>query len=93
MEAPSLTQNRAKRSPTTYPLEWHRECLTNSRMSLAQRQRELQRLQVEVQRHADEVGLYEAQIAEAERRGLDAFDRERLLVAKRAPAATRQKDA
>ena len=67
-----------------FQLDWHRICLANSRRNLAEKQTQLARMQSEVQQHLARHEFYAAQIAEAERRGMDGFDSSRLLIKKRA---------
>lgn len=79
--------NRSKRSSATFPitkfpLEWHRECLANHRATISRQQVELERLKAEVQRSVVEAEFYAVQIEEAERRGMDGFDKDRLLIKK-----------
>lgn len=65
------------------PIEWHEECLRNQRDELERAQHRLA-LAVESERRARaDVDLRERQIAEAKRRGMDAFDSEKLLIKRR----------
>lgn len=63
-----------------FSLEWHRECEKNQATHLAQKEAEaaetLRRLEV----LRKSLAFYRAQIAEAEARGIDSFDSEKLLV-------------
>jgi hypothetical protein len=65
------------------PLWWHKECLVNMRSSLADRRAYADRVAAGVRRLEGDVEFAERQIAEAEKRGLDAFDGERLLKPRR----------
>lgn len=78
--------NRSK-STSKFPLDWHRECLSNRRKSLARQQEQLDRLKAEVQKSVVETEFYANQIEEAERRGMTDFDKDRLLIKKPAPAS------
>ena len=62
------------------PLSSHKEELANTRETLARAEKHLIYAQANVTRLQANVDLYERQIAEAERRGMDAFDDERLYV-------------
>lgn len=62
------------------PIDWHRECFKNASESQARRIRERDRLTLEIERNESELLHYARQIEEAEKRKLDAFDSERLLV-------------
>jgi hypothetical protein len=61
------------------PLDWHRECLSNSEVSLARERETLERQRLLVHRLQDAVELRKRQLSEAERRGLTEFDPERFL--------------
>jgi hypothetical protein len=61
------------------PVEWHEEFLKNATSSLTKKRWELERLEAEVKRDAENLKFRGEQIAEAKRRGLTAFDGERLL--------------
>ena len=65
---------------TKFPMDWHRECLKNSAENVAGLRGDVARKTAELERRERELAFYEEQIAEADRRGLDAFDRDRLLV-------------
>ena len=60
-------------------LAWHRECLTNHMRSIREKRAIVTRLIEDVERSEREAVLYQEQITAAEARGLDAFDKERLL--------------
>lgn len=70
-----------------FPIAWHEECLNNQRHSYERRLLELDRLQRDVDRLRIEVTIYEHQIAEAKARGLESFDRDRLLKSRRDAAS------
>lgn len=65
-------------------IEWHEECAANAERSVSTRRttlvRELDRL---IADEAD-VRFYREQIAEAKRRGVTGFDRERMMVKRKA---------
>ncbi len=62
-----------------YPIGWHQECAKNQRHSLAADERELQRVQDRVRKHAADLAFYESQIAEAIRCGKTEVDRDKFL--------------
>ena len=67
---------------TKMPIKWHKENL-NNRMAYNQRERKrLEEGLAKIQEDEDSARLYAEQIAEAERRGLTEFDRDRLSVKK-----------
>lgn len=66
-------------------LSWHKDCLANLLRGLKDRHAAAARAAAEAKQLEREVDFYEDQIAEAERRGLEAFDRERLLLKRKAP--------
>jgi hypothetical protein len=61
-------------------VSWHEQCLVNMKRSLADARSALETHRLRVHKLQDEVDLAERQIAEAKRRGMEAFDDERLLV-------------
>lgn len=61
-------------------LEWHRECLENWERSLIGQRNDFARAKANLERSEAEFAFYAQQVEEAERRGMDAFDRDRLLV-------------
>jgi len=67
-----------------FPMAWHRSVLENMRGSLARKDAQLAQLQAQVAASRVTVCKYEAQITEAERRGLDEFDPERFGVKRKA---------
>ncbi len=62
------------------PLEWHRSVLVNLAASVADAAAEKERALLHWKRLSGYMDLRVRQIAEAERRGMDAFDEGRLLV-------------
>ena len=58
-------------------IAWHREGLKNWQESLLRKMDELRRVNDEVARMRQDIIAYDAQIIEAETRGLDGFDSER----------------
>jgi hypothetical protein len=74
-----------------FTLERHREMLANARRHLAQLEFAAKRASDDFEEAARRVEKYAAQIAEAERRGVAAFDSERFgrRWVKRATAPTR----
>ncbi len=70
---------RTSRSSNVMLLAWHEECLRNARRSLADREASAARLAEEIARLRAEAEHHALQIEEATRRGLQGFDRDRLL--------------
>lgn len=66
------------------PLDWHRECLSNNLKHLTSEQATLHRVREAVKRDQQDCNFYRDQLIEAERRGLDGFDRERFMKKKKA---------
>jgi hypothetical protein len=64
---------------SSMPIEWHENCLKNATESLRRKQLQLEALEVEVGRDAENLRFHAKQIAEAQKRGLKSFDSERLL--------------
>lgn len=64
------------------PIRWHEECLSNSRHYLDALEREIDAAIARRDRLRADLLFYEAQIAEAKHRGMEAFDNERLLKTK-----------
>jgi hypothetical protein len=62
------------------PMDWHRECLRNYKRSAAELERDLERRAADLANRKRNIAFYEEQIAAAEKRGVDGFDRERLLI-------------
>lgn len=56
------------------PLSWHKECLENRRRTLLDKLEEVRRVNEQADRMRREIIAYDAQIIEAETRGLDGFD-------------------
>lgn len=63
-----------------FPIAWHKDNLRNFEQSLQQAERELLHFQARVERMRSELAFRKRQIEEAERRGLDRFDPDRILV-------------
>ena len=61
-------------------LNWHKECLKNTKLSIQRKQEDFERLQKEIQRAWRDYDFYEKQIIEAEKAHKDKFDRDRYLV-------------
>ena len=61
------------------PMDWHKQSLLNSRISLATAERQVSRQMEAIQRQRERVEFYEQQVREAEKRGLDGFDGERFM--------------
>ena len=59
-------------------LEWHRTCLVNMEVNLQAETESLEFRKLRVQMLKDSIELYRKQIALAEARGKDSFDRDRL---------------
>lgn len=66
------------------PLDWHRQCARATRVALADYERRLADLQQTVDRLRADADSYDSQIVEAERRGVDGFDRERFMRSRQA---------
>ena len=58
-------------------LAWHKESLKNWQESLFMEMDKIRRLNDEVARMIQDINAYDAQIIEAETRGLDGFDSQR----------------
>ena len=58
---------------------WHEECLSNNIAHNAKKKKLLTRALQDLERADANLGFYASQIEEAKRRGMDAFDRDRLL--------------
>lgn len=67
---------------TKMPLDWHKECLKNQLEYLSEKERALERIRNEVTDLDNDTQFYKEQIAEAKRRGLDGFDRDRFMIPK-----------
>lgn len=65
---------------TKMSVEWHEECLATQKESLATARIRLRVAATVVRGLKKSVRLAESQIAEAKRRGMTAFDADRLLV-------------
>ena len=61
------------------PIEWHKDCLKNAIEFEARERDTLVRMQDSVRKTQIRNAHYARQIEEAERRGMGAFDAERLL--------------
>ena len=62
------------------PMDWHHECFENASRSLRGRRAEVERLAADLKRYEDDLAFYQQQIATANARRLDGFDRDRFLV-------------
>ena len=65
------------------PIAWHEECHKNASETLRRDREALERHMEQVERTRLDVTAYGQQIAEAKRRGVDGFDRERFMQSKR----------
>ncbi len=63
-----------------FPMDWHRECFKNVSAHVEGLRRDVARKTAELERSEIELARYAEQIAEAEKRGVDGFDRDRFLV-------------
>jgi hypothetical protein len=63
-----------------FSIKWHEECFANSAASTEELRRNVARMTVELSRRAEALTFYASQIEEAKKRGMDGFDRDRLLV-------------
>jgi hypothetical protein len=61
-------------------ITWHKVGAFNRAKGLERDRRNLDELQARFIRNRNDLAFLQAQIAEAERRGMDAFDSDRLLV-------------
>lgn len=68
------------------PIQWHRDRLAALRDSRLRYVEEARRAQERVERITNDVVFLERQITEAEKRGMDAFDEDRLLVPRKVQA-------
>ena len=66
------------------PIEWHEQCLSCSEATYARELEALKDRAKRVKRFRLENEFHRRQIAEARRRGLEAFDSDRLLVKRKA---------
>lgn len=64
-------------------VDWHRRCAKNWSGSVEKRRLEYERAKKAFEDSEARLAFYRDQISEAERRGLDGFDRDRLLVKRR----------
>lgn len=64
----------------TQPIEWHKECLKNLTISVQQRRNKVAQRMAELEDLEHRLMFYSQQIETAEKRGMEAFDAERLLV-------------
>lgn len=62
---------------TSFPLDWHKTCLENMRANALRMREEADRYVANAERIAKDCIAYDAQIIEAETRGVTEFDRER----------------
>jgi hypothetical protein len=62
------------------PLDWHRKCLENKAAYVEATRKDVERRVAALERSELELLFYRMQVAEAEKRGVAAFDRDRLLV-------------
>ena len=62
------------------PVSWHESCLVNVETSIERDLDIVRRQQDRISRDIDYAAKLRAQIAEAKKRGLDAFDSDRMLV-------------
>ena len=60
-------------------IEWHKESLKNTKLSLERKKRQLEDLQIEVARDLQRMTFYDAQVYEAIRQDKDGFDSDKFL--------------
>ena len=60
-----------------FPLTWHKEGLANSRLYYERLREQIRRLEYEYEKGQRALNEYDAQIIEAETRGVAEFDREK----------------
>ena len=70
-------------------LDWHRNCLKNQREHYARLRRQAESDMARTLQGESDVAFYEQQITEAEKRGMTAFDRDRLCKSN-TPPCTKQ---
>ena len=63
-----------------YPIEWHQDCLKNRTRTMTSKESKIIQLQLDVARARTDITFYTSQIELAKKRGLTAFDRDRLGV-------------
>ncbi len=56
------------------PLDWHKECLENTRKHLARMKEQARQLREAIERSERDIVLYDGQIIRAEAMGKDGFD-------------------
>ena len=61
-------------------LEWHEECLKNTKISLLEKKKRCVDLQEDIGKHSDEVDFYDNQIMSARIMGKSKFDRAKFKV-------------
>lgn len=66
------------------PIEWHEQCLSNSKSPYANERNRLEHELAACIKSEKRNAFYAHQIAEAKRRKMVAFDRDRLLMPKKA---------
>lgn len=66
------------------PIEWHKDCLVNMELNLSRERTDVEERTNRLVDREAEFRFYMEQIEEAERRGLAAFDADRLLVKRKA---------
>ena len=66
------------------PMEWHHECFENFSASVEAKREEVTRRAADLAAAERELAFYQEQIATANARGLSGFDRDRLLVKRKA---------
>lgn len=64
---------------STFPIDWHRDCLKNMRENLVRRMAELERLRVSIERFAGDIDHLEKQIARAEKLKKTSFDSDKFF--------------
>ena len=67
-----------------FPMDWHRDCFKNVTAHVAGLRRDVERRANELAKSESELARYAEQIAEAEKRGLDGFDRDKFLTRRKA---------
>lgn len=61
-------------------LSWHRSCLKNFVASVEAESKDVERRVAALEKKKRELRFYKEQVEAAEKRGMEAFDRDRLLV-------------
>lgn len=75
------------------PIAWHKDCLANQRRHYASLKVQIERLENEYAMGQKNINAYDAQIIEAELRGVDEFDRKKFGFKRKPSSAAPQGSA